>query len=80
MLKNKITVPMSICPYKKLINLSIKEKSDKVSTKYGIHVDAKTNANVNIPAIIGDSVRLDAKIPKEMYTHDSNKNPNAEVK
>ena len=45
-----------------------------------IHVAANTNANVNIPAIIGDSVKLDANIPNEIYVIESNKNPNIDVK
>lgn len=77
---NKTTDVILICPYKNDINWSIKDKFDKLSTKYGAQVDAKTNANVNIPAIIGDSVKLDDKIPNDIYVIESNKKPNIVVK
>ena len=77
---NNIVDVISICPYKKLINKSIKEKPDNASIKYGNHVDANTNPNVNIPDIIGDSVKLDERIPKDIYAIDNNKNPNIDVK
>lgn len=78
-MKNTVAV-MSICPYKNLINKSIKDSPDKLLTKYGNHVDANTIANVNIPDIIGDSVILEANTPNDIYVIDSNINPNIDVK
>ena len=77
---NNTTDAMSICPYKKLINWSIRDNLDKLFTKYGIHVNAKTAAKVSIPDIIGDSVILDANTPIEIYVHDNSIKPNIDVK
>ena len=79
---------ISICPYRKFINKSNKDKLDNVSAKvgkndcnkYGNHVDNATNPNVNIPDIIGDCVKLDAKIPTAIYAIDNNINPSIAVK
>lgn len=57
---------ISICPYKNVINLFIKENDSKLLTNSGIHVVADTNANVRIPDIIGDSVKLETNIPKDI--------------
>ena len=78
--KNNTIELMSICPYKNVINWSNSDKFDKLVTIYGIHVDPNTNANVIIPAIIGDSVRLDANIPNDIYVIESSINPNIDVK
>ena len=43
-------------------------------------VDPNTNPNDSIPEIIGESVKLDASIPNEIYVPESNKNPNIDVK
>ena len=77
---NKTVDVMSIFPYKKLINKFINEKLDNDSTIVGSQVDANTNATVNIPETIGDSVILDANNPNDMYDIDNNKNPNIDVK
>ncbi len=77
---NNTVATMSICPYKNLINESINEKSDNTVTKYGIHVDANTNPKVIIPDIIGDSVKLDASIPNDIYVIDNSTNPSIDVK
>jgi len=77
---NKTVDVISIFPYKKLINKFINEKLDNSSTIVGSHVDANTNATVNIPETIGDSVILDANNPKDMYDIDNNKNPSIDVK
>ena len=77
---NKTVDVISIFPYKKLINKFINEKLDNESTIVGSQVEANTNATVNIPDTIGDSVILDANNPKDMYDIDSNKNPNIDVK
>ena len=77
---NNTTDAILICPYKKFINWSINDKLFKLSTKYGTHVAANTKANVIIPEIIGDSVRLDASIPNDMNVIESSKNPKTVVK
>ena len=77
---NKTVDVISIFPYKKLINKLINEKLDNDSTIVGSQVDANTNATVNIPETIGDSVILDANNPNDIYDIDNNKNPNIDVK
>lgn len=77
---NNTQEPIFICPYKKFMNWSINDKFDKLSTKYGTQVAANTSANVIIPAIIGDSVRLDASIPNDIYVIESSKNPKIDVR
>ena len=62
---NKTTDVISICPYKKFINLSNKEYSDKFFIKYGSHIDAKTPAKVKIPTIVLSAA--DDPIIKEEY-------------
>ena len=77
---NKTVDVISIFPYKKLINRLINEKLDNDSTMVGSQVDANTNATVNIPETIGDSVILDANNPNDIYDIDNNKNPNIDVR
>ena len=77
---NKTVDVISIFPYKKLINTFINEKLDNSSTIIGSQVEANTNATVNIPETIGDSVILEANNPNDIYDIDSNKNPNIDVK
>ena len=76
----KTTDAISIWPNKKFLNWSINDKSDKLSIRDGIHVDVNTTANVIIPDIIGDSVKLDDNIPTDMYVIESSINPNIDVK
>ena len=77
---NNTQEPIFICPYKKFMNWSINDKFDKLSTKYGTQVAANTSAYVIIPAIIGDSVRLDASVPNDIYVIESSKNPKIDVR
>ena len=77
---NNTQEPIFICPYKKFMNWSINDKFDKLSTKYGTQVAANTSANVIIPAIIGDSVRLDASVPNDIYEKICQKVKNKNIK
>lgn len=62
------------------MNRSISDSPDSADWKYGNHVDINTNPNVSIPAIIGDSVRLDASTPNDMYVIANSINPSIDVR
>ena len=55
------------------------EKPDKDVTISGNQVEANISPRVTIPDITGDSVILEANIPKDKYAIESNKNPIIEV-